>query len=196
MHILTKALFAAAAAATLSAPAVSAAVVYDQTISYGNLAVADNAPVRFSDLFDFSGASYASIDSIELTLSYSGAGNGLCLGLLCMGEAWFVRPQGSNAGSSSDDLFLRISGTGTSSFTISAASDTGGANVFATSLANQSFAFWFAEQTLGQDAFTLHSATLRIHGEEAPGPTPIPLPAGMPLLAAGLGGLALLRRKG
>lgn len=196
MHILTKALFAAAAAATLSAPAVSAAVVYDQTISYGNLAVADNAPVRFSDLFDFSGASYASIDSIELTLSYSGAGNGLCLGLLCMGEAWFVRPQGSNGNSSSDDLFLRISGTGTSSFTISAASDTGGANVFATSLANQSFAFWFAEQTTGKDAFTLHSATLRIHGEEAPVPTPIPLPAGMPLLAAGLGGLALLRRKG
>ncbi|MFT4151911.1 MAG: VPLPA-CTERM sorting domain-containing protein [Paracoccaceae bacterium] len=187
-----------AAAAVLAGSALagsqaSAAVVYDQTQTF-NQTVADNAPVRFSASFDFTTLALDAIDSIQLTLNYSGVGNALCVGTLCLGsEAWFVRAQGGTLSSSSDDYFGRLTAGGsTVTFTLSSLTDTGSINAFAHSVANQIFTFWFSEQTLGVDSFTLASARLVVNGTEA---SPVPLPAAAPMLMAGLGGLAMLRRR-
>lgn len=185
------------AGAGLFGQQASAAVVYDQTLTFDQT-IADNAPVRFSASFDFSALDLASIDDVQLTLTYNGVAGAACLGQLCLGsEAWFLRAQGANSSASSDDYFARLSsGNATTTFTLSSATDTGAITAFAQTVASQVFTFWFAEQTLGNDSFALGTARLVVNGTEVPPvvTSDVPVPAAAPMLLAGLGGLMALRR--
>ena len=185
-----------AAAGLLPATQGSAAVNYDQTKTYpgkGGVEIVDYGVPRFADSFDFSDLNISNVTSLDLTLAYTGLGTGTCLGMACIGnEAWFVRVQGSEPGASSDDYFQRlVRNVPSFTVTITSATDSGSVDAFIASITNQVLTFWFSEQTTGNDAFHLASARLVINGDLAP----VPLPAAAPMLAVGLGGLALLRRR-
>jgi len=157
-------------------------------VNANSVTVSDQSSGRFSDSFDFSGLAYDSIDSFELTLDFAGAGPSLF-----PGEGWAVRVQGSNASAVTDDFFGGLASfLSPQTITISAATDVLLSDAFANSVTTQNFEFWFSEFSGGNDAFTLNSATLTVNGTL---PTAVPLPAGLPLMLLGLGGIAALRRR-
>lgn len=170
-------------------------------LSTGYVTVSDQSSVRFSDSFNFASLQPGnSIDSLALTLTFSAAGpDGISFACgavsFNVSECWQLRAQGANSSTQSDDYFATLfSNLSPQTFTLSAATDTGGVNAFATSLSTGTFAFWFAEQTgnfLHTDKFNLSSAKLEVFGT----PAAVPLPAGGLLLLGALGGLAALRRK-
>ena len=186
----------AVAFSLLAGSAGAATLIYDQSLtpSSGSSSTTfyddDN---DFSEFWDFSGVSYTSIDRFELTLEVSGAKDegGPLWGL--PKEDWRIRAQGSSSGSS-DDLFAAI-GDGTNTYTIDMASDGGGVDVFAHSVATGRFDLWLAEESadwlVPNPSITVSSARLKVFGDMAP----VPLPAGLPLLAGALGGLVLMRRR-
>lgn len=191
-------------AAALAAPAAEAATLGVFTRDYGSgpgridpggndvlatghVTVSDQSTSRFFDSFDFSSLTYSSIDSLTLTLSFSGAGPSFV-----PFEAWAVRVQGSNASSSSDDRFAALTDAASpQSVTLTLAADVLGVNAFAHSLATEQLTFWFSEFTPGADSFRLVSASLTVSGT----PAAVPLPAAGGLLLGALGGLAVLRRR-
>lgn len=164
----------------------------NDTLLPNAVVVSDQSSSRFNDAFDFSGLAYDSIDSFELTLDFSRAGPRVTGGFIPIPlELWSVRMQGSNSGSILDDAFRPLfSGASPQTFTIDGSSILAG-DVFAHSVATEEFEFWFSEFSLGADAFRLNSASLTINGT----PAAVPLPAGLPLLLAGLGALAAVRRR-
>lgn len=154
----------------------------------------------FNESFDFSAVDYASVDRFELTLTIAGATDeDAFFGIIPIAfEAWKVRAQGSTSGFS-DDLFLPAGFArledGTIVFTIDAASDTGGADVFAHSVATGEFGFWLSEfsadRLIDNPSITVSSAQLDVFGTLAP----VPLPAGGLLLLGGLAGLGVARAR-
>jgi hypothetical protein len=209
--VLAPALLAAACALTpLAAPMAEAATLGVFTRDYGSapgrvdpggndvlspgyVTVSDQSTSRFFDSFDFSALSASSIDSLTLTLSFSGAGPSYFL--FFPTEIWSVRIQGSTPAAATDDHFTTLSDAlSPQTVTLSAATDGGGVNAFAQSLASGQLAFWFSESSLFADAFRLTSASLTVEG--TPPPAPVPLPAGGLLLLGALGGLAARRRRG
>lgn len=187
---------------TLGAPAAQAALIYDQTLtpvsSDGDTTFFDDDN-DFNESFDFTALDILSIDRFELTLTSAGfsgeSGCGLFLGFIpfCDSEDWNVRAQGSASGAA-DDLISPINAA-TQTFVYTATSDTGGVDVFAHSAATQVFTFWLAEQSsddaVSNPSITVSSANLKIYGELAV----IPVPAALPLLVLGLGGLGLAARR-
>jgi len=190
-----------AAALGLATSAASAAtVIYDETLTPQSNASSttffddDN---DFSESFDFSSVAYTAIDRFVLTLDVAGARDesGFFLFFGPFFEDWSIRVQGSDTGGFADDSFSDITGDGTVSFTLDAASDGGTVDAFANSVATGIYTFWLAEGSadsiVNNPSITISSAQLQVFGEVAP----VPLPAGLPLLAGALGGLAFLRRK-
>ncbi|MDO9639504.1 MAG: VPLPA-CTERM sorting domain-containing protein [Pseudotabrizicola sp.] len=161
-------------------------------LSGNYVTVSDQSSGRFFDSFNFSALQIgATVESLALTLAFSGAGPN---GLFGLAETWRVRVQGSNSGASFDDYFAVLRDPNSpQTFTLSAATDTGWINAFATSLLTGTLTFWFSEETLGADNFKLTSASLAVYG--TPAPSVVPLPAGGFLLIGALGGLAALRRR-
>ncbi|MEL7184546.1 MAG: VPLPA-CTERM sorting domain-containing protein [Pseudomonadota bacterium] len=197
---------ALAALALVSAPADAATLgVFTQNYgagqdqgvqggTYGNnfVRVEEFAAVPFADTFDFSGLTYDSIDSITLTLDFDRAGprirnNGV------VREAWDLNVQGSQIGPTFDNFVgLLDDSQAPMDFVLSAASDVGSIDAFATALANQRITFWFTEPGfISIDNFRLFSATLTVSGT----PAVVPLPAPVFLLLTALGGLGLMRRR-
>ncbi|MFV0515720.1 MAG: VPLPA-CTERM sorting domain-containing protein [Jhaorihella sp.] len=186
----------AVAFSVLAGSAGASTLIYDHSLTPSSGASSttffddDN---DFSEFWDFSGVAYTSIDRFELTLQVSGAKDesGSFLGL--PKEDWRIRAQGSAAGPA-DDLFAAIV-DGTNTYTIDMASDGGGVDVFAHSVATGRFDLWLAEESsdffLPNPSITVSSARLQVFGEIAA----VPLPAGLPLLAGALGGLVLMRRR-
>lgn len=137
---------------------------------------------RFADTFDYHSFAYDSIEEFVLTLEFSNT-NYSFWGLPA--EYWRVRPGGTN---NLFELFsLNITRVGdnkaTQSFTIDSEF-----SVFNT-LADGSFEYWFAEESLFENQFKLYNATLEVYGT----PSAVPLPAAVWLLGCGLVGLAGFR---
>ena len=155
---------------------------------HGGTNTSSNDPGEFTDTFDLTGLSGDTIESYELTLTFSLAGPSVR-----PTEAWLAQFQGSDGtGTQDDDYALLLSGDSPQTITFNLTSDprtTGDA--FENSLATGLFTFGFAETTTGFDSFLLNSATLTVYGT----PAPVPLPAGGLLLLGGLGGLAAMRRR-
>ncbi|RKF16541.1 VPLPA-CTERM sorting domain-containing protein [Roseovarius spongiae] len=204
-EVMKRLSFAAALAGALfvSGAASASTLIYDQTLipnSSSNSTTFFDDDNDFSESWDFSGVAYTAIDRFELTLEVSGAADESGWFFGHPKEDWKIRVQGSQSGPSSnpvnvnDDLFDDIA-DGTNTYTINAASDAGSVDVFAHSVATGNFTLWLAEETsdvlLPNPSITVSSANLKVYGDVAP----VPLPAGAPLLLAGLGGLALLRRR-
>jgi hypothetical protein len=198
------------------APAANAlGVIFSETYNYGKeegqrdpggndvledgyMMVNDRSSERFSDAFDFSGASYQSIGRFDLTLTFSRASDKNWWGPK---EKWYVRVPGSDSSftgqtsgdnsGSSNDYFGRLNDSlSAQTFTLSAATDiSGGDNAFSEALSIEKFIFGFAEYTAWSDEFELESAQLDIVGV-------VPLPAAAWILG-GIAGLGLVagRRK-
>lgn len=186
---------AMAGAFAVSGAASAATLIYDQTLipnNHANSTTFYDDDNDFNESWDFSSVSFTSIDRFELTLEVSGSHDESWYGIFY--EDWQIRAQGSASGSS-DDLFKKITADGANTFIINAASDTGSRDVFAHSVASSIFTLWLAEESadtfIPNPSITVSSANLKIYGEAAV----VPLPASLPLLLAGLGGLAFLRRK-
>ncbi|MDU9003985.1 VPLPA-CTERM sorting domain-containing protein [Sedimentitalea todarodis] len=159
-----------------------------------SVTVADNEAPRFQDNFDLSTVT-GSIERFDLTLTFGNAGPSGWFGL---GERWQARILGSDDGASSDDNFVTMYDEASpQTITLSFWSDLGSPDAFAHSVASSMFSFGFSENTgsswpyRGADEFDLQSASLLVSGT----PTPVPLPATMPLLAAALAGLGYAARR-
>ena len=163
------------------------------TLASGYVRVADNSAVRFRDVFDFSSVGTAVIDSLQIMLSFTGAGT-------WPAEYWTLRVAGSNAATSADDYFSGglLGVLGVQSFTLDASTDMGSVNAFLTSVTNRTLDFGFSEFTNGTDNFRLSSAVLTVNGTVAAAamvPSTVPLPAPGLMLLSALGALALWRRR-
>lgn len=155
---------------------------------HGGNSAANNDPGEFTDTFDLTELSDDTIESYELTLSFSLAGPSIR-----PNEAWLVQFQGSDGLDTMDDDFALLrSGASPQTITFNVTSDpvTNG-DAFENSLVTGLFTFGFGEMTSGFDSFVLNSATLTVNGT----PAPVPLPAGGLLLLGGLSGLAAFRRR-
>lgn len=160
----------------------------NDTLLSDAVVVSDQSSARFFDAFDLSAFAADTIDSFELTLTFEDAGPDFFA--IFPLEAWSVRVQGSDAGSVFDDMFRPLfDPQSPQTITLSASTLLAG-DAFAHSVASGSFEFWFSEFSLQSDAFRLDQAQLTVIGE----PAAVPLPASLPLLIAGLGGVAALRR--
>ncbi|MYN08501.1 PEP-CTERM sorting domain-containing protein [Pseudoduganella aquatica] len=163
--------------------AASTGVGSCDTLNANSITVRDTSPSscnRFSDLFNFSNLGYKSLDHLTLTLSFSDTGN-------ILAEDWRMRPAAGTLGSATlYDMTNTGSGNGstTQSFIISGAQS----DVFSLISSSHNFNLWFAEQSTGADTFNLISAKLDVYGT-------VPEPSSAALLALGLAGAGLLRRR-
>jgi hypothetical protein len=196
-------LTAAALAVLLAGGAQASSLLFSQTLTPtsgdGDTKFFDDDN-DFNESFDFSAVAYDSIDRFELTLVASASADEsrrVCF-FLCatIGEDWDIRVQGSDGSGSGDDLFDDIA-DGSNPYTIDAASDGGGVDVFANAVATGLFTVWLSENSsdmiLDNPSITVSSLRLDVYGTA---PSVVPLPAGAPLLLAGLAGFAALRRRG
>ncbi len=153
-------------------------------LSNGYVTVSDQSSQRFNDAFNFSGLGYASIDSFDLTLSYSRTNNTLFRVPL---EFWFARP----GGTPDQYLSFNLNAVGNTPSSVTFRIDSSLDPEFGQMVAAEEFFFWFAEitpQLLVADEFRLHSAQLDVNGK-------VPEPGSMALIGLGLAGLGFMRRR-
>ena len=140
---------------------------------------------RFYDYFDFSVADFASITSLELTLDFSGAGNGRF-----WSEDWNVRPGASASQGSGYDYGHDVNIT---SSVITFDASNLGSTIFANMLVNERFTLMFAEESWFNDNFELYSASLTVNGQtqevvlpQSNPATKVPEPSMLALFGLGL----------
>lgn len=119
----------------------------------------------FLDNFDFSSIEHGAITSFSLTLNFAGTGNSF--------ENWAMRPASSGlVGSSRTQSLIKTTAAFSQTFVIDNVSNP---DVFNTIVSNNNFYLWFASNGLGQQNFTLNSATLDVKGESVPEPASLAL---------------------
>lgn len=159
----------------------------------------NNGCERFYDNFSFADLAYQSIDSFELSLSYSRTDNINWFLFFSALEQWQVRPSVSS--STAGDQYFDLNRVGN---TITADIFTFTRNnlaIFDQIVNAKNFSLWFAEDALGANNFRLYSASLNVYGS-APQITPqnpdttvaVPAPAGIALFGLGLTLLGFARR--
>lgn len=139
----------------------------------------------FSDVFDFSGLNYVSVDSFALTLTFSDTNDGWWW-FPFFRETWNVRPAISHT-VATDSLFsmTRSNNLIDEIFTFTSAN----LDIFDQIVNQKAFYLWFSETSWGNHDFPLYSAKLDLHG------TPVPLPGTAWLLGLGLIGLVTAHKR-
>lgn len=133
----------------------------------------------FLDSFDFSSMEHGTITSFSLILNFAGTANTF--------ENWAMRPASSGlVGSSRTQSLTKTANAFSQTFVIDNASNP---DVFNTIVSNNSFSLWFASNGLGQQNFTLNSATLDVKGES------VPEPASLALFGIAALGFSAVRRR-
>ena len=160
------------------------------TLNATSITVRDTSSgcTRFSDTFNFSSLVYKSIDSLELSLTFSNTNDYLDFGFIKFNEDWRVKIADTSSHSSKFTLDMNNSTAQTTQlFHIDASTHP---DVFANIVANRRFQLWFGDEAFGANNFMLSSASLTVNG------TPVPEPTGIALFAIAMLGAAAARRRG
>lgn len=145
----------------------------------GSVRVATNSSVSFFDGFDFTSLTYSTVETLTLTLNYTGVDSGIL-------ERWMVNVF-ANATSPTGASFAPIQLTGTTITLLAQGT------ALATIMNTSQLGFGFSGSGFGNQRFDLASATLVIDG--TPAPTGVPLPASGLLLLFALTGPLAMRSK-
>lgn len=157
----------------------------------------NNGCQRFYDNFSFADLAYQSIDSFELSLTYSHTNN--LFGTPIFGEQWQVRPGVSSSTAGNQYFDLKLVGNTITADIFTFTRDN--LAIFDQIVNAKNFSLWFAEAGWGANDFRLYSASLNVYGS-APQITPqnpdttvaVPTPAGIALFGLGLTLLGFARR--
>ena len=177
-----------------SAPSLGAGSC--DTLNANSITVRDSSGCqRFYDLFDFSGASYASISGFELQLTFALTSDifvpfpDTLPGIFFL-ERWHVRPASSSTNAVTDDAEMPAMERRLLPFTQTFTFDNT-LSIFDAIVAERTFGLWFSDTAIGANDFNLRTAVLTVQGERsAPEPATLAL-FGFALLA----GRARLRRR-
>ena len=157
----------------------------------------DNGCQRFYDNFNLTNLMHQSIDRFELKLTFSEAGSSSFFGSIPT-EFWTVRPS-LNAAIEGEQYFYlnRAENEESQTFTFTR----NNLAIFDDIVNANNFSLWFAEFSLGTDAFKLHNASWSVCGvgqqnipENPDNTVTVPAPAGIALFGLGLTLMGLTRR--
>jgi hypothetical protein len=162
------------------------------TLNANSVTVSSNKNAsRFYDQFDFSAEGITgTIDTIKLTMGFTGARDQSFIPFLGSFERWEPRPASSTSNGSFDSQdYLAANGTQTWSFDSTL-------DVFDDIVAANSFYLWMSrEGGWGVNTVNLDFARVDVYGTKPPVVTDVPEPGSLALMGLGMIGLAGFTRR-
>jgi len=161
-------------------------------LNNGSVSVYDTTGcTRFSDTFDFSGMKYDSIDSFDLTLTFSNTNDYQSVSILKFYEDWRVRV--ADSATHGSDVLMKMTRSTDAITQIFHIDATTHADVFSTIATNGQLHLWFADESWVVSNFNLLNASLQVNGTAAA--ADVPEPASLALFGVAMLGAAAARRR-